>query len=62
VRFELTEAVTPRQFSRLVHSTALPTFQAADYTRKVLILATVELKKLIEYNAFNVATLKQDFL
>lgn len=26
VRFELTEDLHPRQFSRLVHSTALPTF------------------------------------
>jgi hypothetical protein len=27
VRFELTEVVKPRQFSRLVHSTALPSFR-----------------------------------
>ena len=26
VRFELTEGVNPRQFSRLLHSTALPSF------------------------------------
>jgi len=26
VRFELTEGFHPRQFSRLVHSTALPSF------------------------------------
>jgi hypothetical protein len=26
VRFELTEVVKPRQFSRLLHSTALPSF------------------------------------
>lgn len=26
VRFELTKGLRPRQFSRLVHSTALPTF------------------------------------
>src|SRR5450830_1471192 len=32
VRFELTKAITPRQFSRLVHSTALPTFQALYYS------------------------------
>jgi hypothetical protein len=28
VRFELTEDSHPRQFSRLLHSTALPRFQA----------------------------------
>lgn len=32
VRFELTKALTPRQFSRLVHSTALPTFRSRNYT------------------------------
>ncbi len=28
VRFELTEGINPRRFSRPVHSTALPRFQA----------------------------------
>lgn len=33
VRFELTEDFHPRQFSRLVHSTALPTFlRSPNYT------------------------------
>lgn len=31
VRFELTEDSHPRQFSRLLHSTALPRFQAAEF-------------------------------
>jgi hypothetical protein len=31
VRFELTEGANPRQFSRLLHSTALPRFQGRKF-------------------------------
>ena len=33
VRFELTEDSHPRQFSRLLHSTALPRFRADEFNR-----------------------------
>ena len=36
VRFELTEDSHPRQFSRLLHSTALPRFQARYFNRRQL--------------------------
>ena len=35
VRFELTDNLRCRQFSRLVHSTALPTLQVAQFNVKV---------------------------
>ena len=36
VRFELTEDSHPRQFSRLLHSTALPRFQGCYFNRRLV--------------------------
>src|SRR3546814_919294 len=38
VRFELTEGLHLRQFSRLLHSTTLPRFRSAHSTTKLIVL------------------------
>jgi hypothetical protein len=44
VRFELTEDSHPRQFSRLLHSTALPRFQVHYFNRRHLGFISKEQK------------------
>ena len=45
VRFELTEDSHPRQFSRLLHSTALPRFRARSLTVRQVGFGLAQKKK-----------------